>query len=61
MQLNKEKIQEFKALCEAEFGEEFEWAEAERMAYDLVNLYEVIWRDRVDAASASTRSDQSAT
>ena len=42
MQLSEADIQEFKTLYEAEFKEEIEWSVAERMAGDLIRLFERI-------------------
>ena len=46
MHLTKEDIQRFKTICEAEFNEEFERVEAERMAHDVISVYEAIWEHK---------------
>ena len=43
MQLSQTDIQEFKDLYEEEFSEELTWSDADRMAHDLINLFEALY------------------
>jgi hypothetical protein len=44
MRLNQEDIMEFKEIYAEEFGEQISYAEAERMASDLMQLFELLAR-----------------
>lgn len=46
MTLTKHDIEAFKGFYEAEFSEEIDWEQAERMAQDVINLYELLWQHR---------------
>lgn len=52
MQLERSVIEEFKLIYETEFGEQIDWSEAERMAGELLRLYEAIWRSQLKQTSA---------
>jgi len=54
MELTQADIQEFKALYEAEFGEQTEWSDAERMATDLAGLYEAVWEAMLNEADCQS-------
>ena len=54
MILNEQDIREFKELYEAEFKEIIEWSEAERMANELMSLYEAIWHVMLTAKSSGS-------
>ncbi len=65
MELDYDDIEAFKTLFEQEFDELIEWSEAERMAGELVALYETIWKAKVEEIAtpprdAATHIDQSA-
>lgn len=66
MELHPDDIAAFKSLFEQEFEEFVDWAEAERMASEVLALYETIWTAKLNEAAlppedASARSAQSAT
>ena len=60
MQLDQSDIEEFKSIYEREFGEQIEWLEAERLAGDLLRLYEAIWRHKLKQLSANCQDCPSA-
>ena len=57
MQLDQADIKEFNMLYEAEFGEQIDYSEAERMASELLGLYETIWLHKLESGNV-TQPDQ---
>ena len=57
MQLDQADIEEFKKLYEVEFDEQIDWSEAERMASELLGLYETIWLHKLESGNV-TQSDE---
>ena len=57
MKLNRQDIEEFKAIYREEFGEELSDAEAERRARQVLTFYEVIYQVLLKRRAGITPAD----